>query len=84
MTTPVALADHGLYQSCPTLDCDQLAAPLKFEPYRAVISALPFVGSTTYPFYAEISGFLPVLFIVICTPTSMLPRRVSAFWFFRF
>lgn len=65
ISTSTALADHALLQNCPSLDCDQLAAPLKYEPYRAVLSTLPFDAMTTFPFYAEIADFLPVLFIVI-------------------
>lgn len=65
VSTATALVDHGLVSTCPTLDCDQIAAPLKYEPYRAIMTTMPFPSTTTYPFYASIADYLPVLFIVI-------------------
>jgi len=41
VTTAQALKDLGLFHYCPTLDCDQLAAPLKMAPYKALLTLLP-------------------------------------------
>lgn len=65
ISTATAIVDNRLTSACPTLDCDQVAAPLKYEPYRAIMSTLPFPSTSTYPFYASIADYLPVLFIVI-------------------
>ena len=41
VSTAQALKDLGLFHYCPTLDCDQLAAPLKMAPYKALLTLLP-------------------------------------------
>ena len=47
VTTAQALKDLGLFHYCPTLDCDQLAAPLKMAPYKALLTLLPKAVSAT-------------------------------------
>ena len=53
VTTAQALKDLGLFHYCPTLDCDQLAAPLKMAPYKALLTLLPkavSASTTALPF----------------------------------
>ena len=65
VTTAQALKDLGLFHYCPTLDCDQLAAPLKMAPYKALLTLLPKAVSATaaLPFRRRTSPLNPLVLL---------------------